>query len=150
MEKKKINVSIAINASKEKIWRVLLDDETYRQWTSAFHEGSYAETDWQEGSQALFKGPDESGLVSKIVLHQPNEVMVIEHRGLLKAGGVQDLDSPEARQWQGFRETYRLSGQDGAVQLAIDQDMPEEHLASFTAMWKEALQKVKSLSEGER
>lgn len=147
MEKKKINLTIAINASKEKIWRVLLEDETYRQWTSAFHEGSYAETDWQEGSQALFKGPDGGGMVSKIILHQPNEAMIMEHQGMLKAGGVPDLDSPASKEWQGFRETYRLTGQDGDVQLHIDQDMPEEHLASFTTMWKKALQNVKTLAE---
>ena len=54
MTKKKINVSIFINAPKEKIWSVLLDDKTYRKWTSVFMEGSYAEGNWQQGSKILF------------------------------------------------------------------------------------------------
>jgi hypothetical protein len=44
----------------------MLDDVTYRKWTSAFAEGSYAITDWQTGSKALFVGPDGSGMVSRV------------------------------------------------------------------------------------
>jgi uncharacterized protein YndB with AHSA1/START domain len=32
--------SITINAPKEEVWRAMLEDATYRQWTSAFEEGS--------------------------------------------------------------------------------------------------------------
>jgi uncharacterized protein YndB with AHSA1/START domain len=38
----KLNFSTRINASKQKVWNTLWDDETYRLWTSAFAEGSYA------------------------------------------------------------------------------------------------------------
>ena len=30
-----------INAPKEKVWKVLWDDSSYRKWTSVFMEGSY-------------------------------------------------------------------------------------------------------------
>ena len=40
-----LNFSININAPKEKVRKVLWDDSSYREWTSAFSEGSYAETD---------------------------------------------------------------------------------------------------------
>ncbi|MEX0968196.1 MAG: hypothetical protein WD077_13225 [Bacteroidia bacterium] len=46
-----IRKSIGINAPKEKVWNVLLQDETYRIWTSAFEPTSYAVTDWKEGSK---------------------------------------------------------------------------------------------------
>lgn len=32
----KLIFNTEIKASKEKIWKVLWDDETYRKWTSAF------------------------------------------------------------------------------------------------------------------
>ncbi len=40
---------IEIKAPKEKVWKVLWDDETYGKWTAAFFEGSHAETGWKEG-----------------------------------------------------------------------------------------------------
>jgi hypothetical protein len=38
----------------ESMW----DDSTYRQWTSAFSEGSHAVSDWKEGSKVLFLSPE--------------------------------------------------------------------------------------------
>ena len=38
----KLHFSVNINASKEKVWQTLWDDTTYRKWTSAFSETSYA------------------------------------------------------------------------------------------------------------
>ena len=40
--------SIMIDAPKEKVWHSMLDDETYRDWTAAFSEGSYYEGAWEE------------------------------------------------------------------------------------------------------
>jgi hypothetical protein len=54
----KLNFSINISAPKDKVWQTLWDDASYREWTSAFAEGSYAETDnWKEGSEVKFLDP---------------------------------------------------------------------------------------------
>lgn len=50
----KLNFNILINAAPEKVWKVLWADDTYRKWTSAFSEGSYAETDWKQGAKCYF------------------------------------------------------------------------------------------------
>jgi uncharacterized protein YndB with AHSA1/START domain len=61
----KINFSISINAPKEKVWKVLWNDDSYRKWTSAFAEGSYAVTDnWKEGTKVKFLDPKGSGMIS--------------------------------------------------------------------------------------
>ena len=39
---------------KRKIWAVLWDDATYRQWTSLFVKAIYAVSDWKEGSKIHF------------------------------------------------------------------------------------------------
>lgn len=49
-----LKFSIQINAPKEKVWRTMLEDATYRQWTSAFGEGSSFVGDWNEGSKFSF------------------------------------------------------------------------------------------------
>ncbi|MBI2690105.1 MAG: hypothetical protein HYX27_27685 [Acidobacteria bacterium] len=67
--------SIEITAPKDKIWRTLWDDATYRQWTSAFSETSYAVTDWQQGSKVLFLDGQGQGMVSRIAETRPNEFL---------------------------------------------------------------------------
>ena len=53
MEKQRFK--IAISAKPEKVWDVLWNDQTYREWTSVFSDGSHAETDWKKGSKVLFR-----------------------------------------------------------------------------------------------
>lgn len=48
----KLNFSIKINAPREKVYKMMLEDESYRKWTEAFYPGSYAETDWKKGKQS--------------------------------------------------------------------------------------------------
>ncbi|MEO8512536.1 MAG: SRPBCC domain-containing protein [Ignavibacteria bacterium] len=149
MPKKKLNVSIFINAPKEKIWSVLLDDETYRKWTTPFMEGSYADGNWEEGSKMYFKGPSGEGMqgmVSRIKLHKPNDVITIEHLGILK-DNTEDYESKEAKKWGGSDETYRLESKDSGNMLYIEMDIDEEYLEWFTATWQKAIEKVKELSE---
>ncbi|MGQ0827138.1 MAG: hypothetical protein ACT4ON_01960 [Bacteroidota bacterium] len=41
----KLQFTIDIKASREKVWKTLWEDTSYRKWTSAFSEGSYAVSD---------------------------------------------------------------------------------------------------------
>ncbi len=63
----KLNFSTSINAPKEKVWQTLWDDASYRKWTTAFTEGSYAVTDnWKEGTDVKFLDPKGSGMISRV------------------------------------------------------------------------------------
>lgn len=146
MKKQTLKMSVDIKSPKEKVWDVLMQDETYREWTSAFHPGSYAESDWREGGKALFKTPEGDGMVSKITVHRPAEVISFEHQGILK-GGKEDFEDEEAQKWMGFTETYRVKETNGKSRLSIEQDITEEYMDQFKKMWKEALDKVKEISE---
>lgn len=143
----KLTYSTTINAPKEVVWRTLLDDETYRKWTSAFQEGSYAVTDWKQGSEARFLGPDGSGMVSRVAEHRPNEYLSLEHLGMVKEGGVEDRDSPEVKQWAGARENYTLRENGDRVTLTVDMDTAEDHTKFFQDTWPKALAALKELSE---
>ena len=138
--------TIQIKAPKEKVWKVLWNDETYRKWTAPFMEGSYAETDCKEGSKVLFLGPDNCGMVSRIKKSDPFDFMSIEHQGTV-LNGVENLNGKEAEKWRGALENYRLKAVDGKTELNIETDIAEEYLESFGKAWPEALQKVKELSE---
>ena len=67
---KTLEFKTTIKASKEKVWFILWDNITYGKWTTLFCEGSYAVTDWQQGSKVHFLSPsggvlDVGGLVAQ-------------------------------------------------------------------------------------
>ena len=142
----KLKFKTVINAAPEKIWKVLWDDTTYRKWTSAFSEGSYAETDWKEGSKVLFLDGKGQGMVSRIAENRPNEYMSIEHLGEVK-DGVEDTSSDRVKAWAGAHENYTLKKVNGTTELSIDMDITEEFKEMFSQMWPKALDNVKKLSE---
>ena len=138
--------SITIDAPKDKIWRTLLDDATYREWTSAFTEGSHAITDWREGGKVLFLNGEGHGMVSRIAEHRPNEFLSIQHLGEIK-NGVEDTSSEAVKSWAGVRENYTLSDDDEEVTLTVELDLDERHESMFDLMWPKALAKLKELAE---
>ena len=144
MEKKEFK--IVIKAPKEKIWSVLWNDNTYREWTSVFAEGSRAETDWKKGSKALFLDGKGEGMVSTIAENIPNELMSIKHLGIIK-NGVEDFSAE--KEWSGALENYALNTVDGKTELTVDIDITEEYKDYFMKTFPKALEKVKELAERE-
>ena len=149
MELKTIKKSIAINASKEKVWDVLIKDEHSRLWYAAFSEGSHAQTDWQVGSNAVFTDNSGCGMIARIVENKPAEVLDMEFIGELK-DGKEEYESDAAKAMQGGHETYRLSGSNGVTHLAIASDMGADYFDMMSAAWDKALQQIKSLSEAQQ
>jgi uncharacterized protein YndB with AHSA1/START domain len=143
---KKLQFSTDIRAPKEKIWKALWDDATYRQWTSVFSEGSYAQTDWKEGSKVLFLGPSGDGMHSTIARHVPNEVMSFRHEGELKNGKEQP-PAAGAENWMGALETYNLQEMGDSNRLSVEIDVTEDHQDYFQKTFPQALQKVKEIAE---
>jgi uncharacterized protein YndB with AHSA1/START domain len=140
---------IEINASREKVWDVLLGKETYPKWTTPFSPTSQAKTDWQKGSKALFLDGNNRGMVSRIAENVPNEYLSIEHLGYYH-DGVEDYEKAKEEKWAGAKENYTLTDLDGKTLLHIYMDMDEsnkEMIAMFEGMWPKALDIVKELAE---
>ncbi len=143
----KIKFSTQINAPKEKVWKTLWDDANYRKWTSAFCEGSYAETDnWKEGTEVKFLDPNGSGMISRIAVNRPNEFMSFQQLGEVK-DGVEDRTSDKVKEWAGGTENYTLRESNGVTTLDIEMDITDEYKDMFKEMWPKALEQVKILSE---
>lgn len=143
----KMNFKTTINAPKEKVWQTLWDDANYRQWTTAFCEGSYAVTnDWKEGTEVKFLDPAGSGMVSRVAENRPNEYMSFEHLGEVR-NGVEDRTSEKVKTWVGARENYTLAETGSGTELSIEADMADEYVDMFRQMWPKALASVKELAE---
>lgn len=142
----RLHFSVKINAPKEKVWNIMLNDETYRKWTSAFTEGSHFEGSWDKGSKILFLDPDGNGMVSKIAENKSHEFISIEHIGFV-ANGVKDTESEEAKALAGAHENYTFKEADGKTEVLVDLDTNEEWKAMFEDTWPKALAKLQELSE---
>lgn len=143
---KKIHSEITINASPETVWNVMLEDDTYRKWTSAFAEGSHYEGSWKQGEKMLFLDPEGTGMVSIIAELRPHEFISLEHIGIIQ-DGIEDTESEDAKKWAPAFENYTFEEVKGKTKLSIDMDILDEFEEMFTEMWKNALKKLKVLSE---
>jgi hypothetical protein len=141
-----LHFNINIQAPAKKVWEILWNDDTYRQWTKAFSETSYAKSDWKEGSKILFLDGQGSGMYSTIAKKIPNEFMSFKHIGEVKDNVEQPL-TPESESWSGSMENYTLKENNGNTQLSVDVDIVDEHKDTFEKMFPEALNNVKRLSE---
>jgi uncharacterized protein YndB with AHSA1/START domain len=139
----RLQFSTDINAPREKVWQVLWNDATYRDWTSVFAEGSYAVSDWNEGSKIQFLDPASgSGMSSVIEKKIPNEFMSFRHVAEIQNGQEQ----PPA-QWAGAHENYTLTTHGNGTRLIVDLDCADEHRKMFEDKFPQALERVKTLAE---
>jgi uncharacterized protein YndB with AHSA1/START domain len=139
---KKLQFTIEINASKEKVWDALWNDQNYRNWTSVFHEGSHYKSDLHEGSEIFFLGPEKSGMYAKIEKLVPNEKMYFLHLGEYKDGEKQEGTFGEEA-----IEQYDLVEKDGKTELTVTMNVPEDYIPYFAETFPKALGKVKEMVE---
>ena len=139
----RLHFTTDIDAPRSRVWAVLWDDRTYRDWTSVFAEGSHAVSDWQQGSPIRFLGPGGSGGMLAIIDEKvPEERMVFRHVTEIKDGQEQ----PPAA-WSGALETYTLTADGRGTRLVAELDAEESHAESFREMFPRALARVKALAE---
>ncbi|RAU82462.1 SRPBCC domain-containing protein [Pontibacter arcticus] len=134
-------LAININAPKEKVWEALWKDENYRKWTAVFTEGSYAESDWQEGSKIRFLSPGGDGMFGTIKKMKANEQMIFEHQGEIK-NSVE-----EVQDWKGATESYFLTENNGITTLRCEMYTSEEFKEYFQDTLPKALAIVKQIAE---
>ena len=139
----KLHYAIDIDAPRDKVWLVLWDDASFRDWSSVFAEGSYAVSDWKEGSPVQFIDPgSNSGMQGVIEKLRPGEFISFRHEAEIKDGKVQ----PPAA-WSGAHENYTLTNNNGRTTLKVDLDAADEHREMFEDKFPKALQRIKTLSE---
>lgn len=142
MQKQQFHATI--NAARNFVWHALWQDAHYRNWTSAFSSGSYAESEWKEGAEIKFldgKGQGMYGIIEK--MEEPS-VMVFKHLGEI-AGN----EKKEPGTWAGATESYTLTEQDGKTLLTVEMDVEENWLDYFLKTWPLALEKLKAIAESD-
>lgn len=145
-----IQFTTLINSNKQHVWKVMLEDKTYRKWTTAFHEGSFYKGSWDKGSEIHFLGPDEegnlAGMYSKIKENRLYDFISIEHLGMIR-NGVVDTTSDEVKKWTPAFENYTFTEKGNQTELKVEIQVNTNYKAMFEEMWPKALKILKDLSE---
>jgi hypothetical protein len=143
---KKLNFSIEISRPPDEVWKILWDESTYGHWTSAFAEGSYAVSDWKQGSDIKFLSLGGDGLYSKIETLVPNRQMVFRHISMVKDGKNMAPDVA-AEAWSGAREAYTLTSVGAGTILSVELDSTDADADYFQKTFPLALDNVRKLAE---
>ncbi len=138
-----LEYTIEINAAPEKVWTVLWDDTSYRQWTSAFSKGSFYVGTWDEESIVKFFDPENNGMYSRVLKNDPNKEMVFLHLGEIYDG----VEVPQ--DWGDATEAYLLEESEEGTKLTAKIKASEEFKDFFEDKFPQALQNVKNLSENQ-
>jgi uncharacterized protein YndB with AHSA1/START domain len=139
--------SIEINASREKVWNTLWQDETFREWASIIDPETYMVGDLKEGNKVQFisaaSGYGVTSLVEKLVT---GEFALLRHQADTQEAGKRERD----QEWTGGEETYALAEKDGTTTLSVAFGVPPELEEQFKVSYPKALDRVKVLAEGKK
>ena len=141
---KKIQFSIEINASKERVWATLWEDATFRDWANIIDEGMYIEGIIKEGNEIQFiSSVNGYGVTSLVEKLNPNAYILFRHSTDTKESGQQERQ----KEWTGGTESYSLSEKNGVAALIMKTDVPEEQEETFNIRIPRALDRIKTLAE---
>ena len=145
--------SVSILAAKEKVWKVLWDDATYRVWAAAFHEGTRAVSDWKTGSRIIFADENGNGAFAEISRNTPCEIMSFRHLGWtgnweeLPAGMEFNIGGKLVK-WTASDEHYILTSKEDITTLTVEMTGEfGDWEGNLNDTYPKALEKVKELSE---
>ncbi len=145
MEKLTFNVNIA--APKEKVWDTMLQPGTYREWVAASWPGSVYKGKWEPGEKISFISENGSGTLALIKELKPYSYIFAEHIAVLKAGGIEDTKSEQAKGWIGTTESYAFTEANGITGLKVEMNTNTAWEKMFNDGWPNALVKLKEICE---
>jgi hypothetical protein len=136
--------SVAIRASKGRVWQTLWQDETFRQWASVIDPGTYMVGELKEGNEVQFISSESGYGVTSLVAGLINDkYLLIKHRADTQDRGELQRDD----EWTGGEERYTLTEHDGTTTLRVALDVPTKLAATFAVSYPKALDCVKLLAE---
>lgn len=140
----KARYSINIKAPREKVWKTLWDDKTFRDWANIVDEGTYMVGEMKEGNKVQFiSSVSGYGVTSLIEKLTPNEFVLFRQIADTKESGKQERE----KEWTGTKESYSLQESGGVTTITVEMDVPEGQKEIFDERFPRALERVKILSE---
>lgn len=149
----KIQFTTSIQAPANHVFDMMLglsDKSSYEHWTAAFNPTSSFEGNWEKDQKMLFIGVDENGdkggMISRIIAHDPNRFISIQHYGILK-GDVELTEGEEVEEWANSIENYTFEEINGTTRVTVVLDTAEDFLEYMNETYPQALAKLKQMCE---
>lgn len=139
----KQHFSIKIKTTRQRVWNILWEDKTFRDWASVIDEGLYLVGELKEGSEVQFNSASGYGVKSLVEKYIQNELVVFRHLADTK----DNSDKEREKEWTGGMESYSLRENDGITILTVDMDVPPEQEELFKTIMPKALERVKVIAE---
>ncbi len=140
-----MHFTIDIRASKEKVWKVLFDDKTFRDWANNIDEGTHLVGEVKEGNEVQFISGSGYGVTSLIEKLKVGEFIIFRHTVDTKENGTDERE----KEWTGGTESYHLVENNNVTTLTTELDVPQEQIETFEIRLPKALQRIKELAESE-
>ncbi len=140
---KEMEFTIEINATKEKVWDTLWQDETFRQWAGIIDPGTHMVGDLREGNEIQHISGNGYGVTSLVEKLIPNEFLLLKHSADTQEEGKRE----RKKQWTGGKESYLLTEKDDVTTLTLASDVPSELEEYFKDTYPKALERIKILAE---
>jgi uncharacterized protein YndB with AHSA1/START domain len=147
---KQLRFDIFIQCDPEKVHHILVQPDSYRQWTSEFNPTSRYEGNWKEGASIRFVGDGadgkSGGIIGRIRREVPGKYLSLEHYGLIK-DGVDIFEGAEVEPWAGAQENYHFEKEGNGTRLTVTLETNADFESYFQSTWPKALLKLKSICE---
>jgi hypothetical protein len=144
---KEMQLLVEINATKEKVWDTLWQDETFRQWAGIIDPGTYMVGELKEGNEVQYISAENGyGVTSLVEKLTPGEFLLLRHSADTQEAGKREREN----QWTGGKESYSLAEKDGITTLTVAFDVPPELEEMFKVSYPKALERVKVLAESKK
>ncbi len=140
---KEMQFLVEINATKEKVWDTLWQDETFREWAGIIDPGTHMVGEIKEGNEVQYISGNGYGVTSLVAKLMPGEFLLLRHSADTEGNGKRERE----KQWTGGEESYTLTEKDGTTTLAVAFDVPSEMEEYFKDNYPKALERVKVLAE---
>jgi uncharacterized protein YndB with AHSA1/START domain len=148
--KEMLHFEITIDNTPENIFRIMLEDVAFRQWTAVFNPTSRYMGSWAKGEKIVFLGTDtdgkSGGMVCRIRENIPGRFLSIESLREI-VDGKEVNGNEHSNTWRGSLENYSFKPVGSQTLLSVDTDVPTDMKSYFTEAWPKALAKLKSLCE---
>lgn len=132
-----------IQATPERVWEILWNKHTYAIWTAIFAPECYYTSNWKQGEDISFMGPEGNGIFAIIHKMEAPKHISFQHLGMVKNHQKVTDEAP----WKDMFEAYTLDIVGDNTVLKVTLNSIEDYKTFFESTFPQALQVTKDLAE---
>ncbi|CCO12992.2 hypothetical protein BN424_3586 [Carnobacterium maltaromaticum LMA28] len=130
---KHIKKEFLLNCKPEEAWQLVVDRNKYEKWAFAFQEGSTYTGDMGLNETISFADGSGDGLVSKVVVFDPEKEIKFSFLGEVTSGKYVEVPA-----FADMLEHYIFEPVGNQTKMFVDVAMDDEYYDMMNEMWDQA------------